>query len=122
MLYDLTSSILGQLTKRKGLVNFTEVVDEWFTIIAEMPTITTIFEIKDQCSALDAHFGLIPASDPHYHSSLSGRAVDRSLMRIPGRLQHAISATGRRPGATDGNTSTSPCPCDLVVGSVPTIL
>ncbi|EGI61187.1 hypothetical protein G5I_10559 [Acromyrmex echinatior] len=35
------------------------------------------------------------------------------VMRIPGRLQHAISATIRRPGATGSNTSMSPCPCDF---------
>ncbi|KYM88350.1 Elongation factor G, mitochondrial [Atta colombica] len=34
---EFQGSILGQLTKRKGIINFTEVVDEWFTIIAEVP-------------------------------------------------------------------------------------
>ncbi|EGI69185.1 hypothetical protein G5I_02099 [Acromyrmex echinatior] len=39
--------------------------------------------------------------------------VRKRVMRIPGRLQHTISATGRRPGATGSNTSMNPCPCDL---------
>ncbi|KYQ58820.1 Elongation factor G, mitochondrial [Trachymyrmex zeteki] len=34
---EFQGTILGQLTKRKGIVNFTEVVDEWFTVIAEVP-------------------------------------------------------------------------------------
>ncbi|KAG5328617.1 EFGM factor, partial [Acromyrmex charruanus] len=34
---EFQGSILGQLTKRKGIINFTEMVDEWFTITAEVP-------------------------------------------------------------------------------------
>ncbi|XP_012535312.1 elongation factor G, mitochondrial [Monomorium pharaonis] len=29
--------VLGQINKRKGLINSTEVIDEWFTIVAEVP-------------------------------------------------------------------------------------
>jgi len=29
--------ILGQINKRKGIISATEVVDEWFTIVAEVP-------------------------------------------------------------------------------------
>lgn len=28
---------MGQITKRKGLISSTEVVDEWFAIVAEVP-------------------------------------------------------------------------------------
>lgn len=29
--------VLGQINKRKGIVNSTEVIDGWFTVVAEVP-------------------------------------------------------------------------------------
>lgn len=29
--------VLGQINKKRGLINSTEVVDDWFTIVAEVP-------------------------------------------------------------------------------------
>ncbi|XP_018367750.1 PREDICTED: uncharacterized protein LOC108764163 [Trachymyrmex cornetzi] len=44
--------------------------------------------------ALDAHFGLIPASDPHYHSSLSGRAADRSRDALAQERPYILNVLG----------------------------
>ncbi|KAL0111769.1 hypothetical protein PUN28_013157 [Cardiocondyla obscurior] len=35
--HEFQGVVLGQISKRKGLVNSTEVIDDWFTIIAEVP-------------------------------------------------------------------------------------
>ncbi|XP_011640828.1 elongation factor G, mitochondrial [Pogonomyrmex barbatus] len=34
---EFQGTILGQLTKRKGIINSTEVIDDWFTVVAEVP-------------------------------------------------------------------------------------